>query len=70
MTSETLPRKYTIEVPTEDGRKALIDVLREWSDVYVLKVAGELLDATPEAVTAAVQMAFLELQAIREGDGT
>lgn len=56
----------TVEVPTETGQTAVIDVHHDTVyDTYTIAIAGELIDQSPEAVTVAVQMAFLEIRSWR-----
>lgn len=56
----------TIGVPIGEGHAAAavdIDVEVDLdTDTYTLRVAGRLLEQRPEAVTAAIQLAMLELR--------
>lgn len=60
-----------VEVPTETGDLAMIDIRRTWPnrldvsgvDQYTFEFSGDLARLHPEGITAMVQMAFL---AIRE----
>jgi hypothetical protein len=59
-------RVWTVSVPTETGTVAVIDV--RWdltNDTYGVKFAGEILDQSPEGLTAAVQVALLSIKATR-----
>lgn len=53
-----LGERMTFEVPTERGERCI--VIFEWdapTDTYTTKFTGPLLDAAPEGLTAALQMA-------------
>jgi hypothetical protein len=57
----------TIRVPMEDGRTVLIE-FQHVADHWIVRVADELVLTMPEAVTAALVMAFRELpNVIRAG---
>lgn len=62
--SDPLEAHYTVRVETETGSVCMIDVVHDRvRDTYRVEFAGELLNQSPEALTAAVQMALL---AVRE----
>ena len=54
---------YTWEIPTETGKKAVIDVTHDTLlDTFTVKLCGELLDQSQEGIVAGVQMAFLRMR--------
>ncbi len=57
---------FVVNVPTETGSCAVIDIaFDEARDTYSVRFSGELLDQSPEAITAAVQMTLLALRDCR-----
>lgn len=56
------PHKMTVEVDTETGERVVVDLMRDTTlDTYTLSLSGVLLDQSPEAITAAVQLVMIEL---------
>jgi hypothetical protein len=56
----------TVEVDTETGSRVVIDVIRDdGRDTYTVTFAGELLDQSPEGLTASVQLALHEIRSWR-----
>jgi hypothetical protein len=62
---------YDVEVPVyRDGRTLTAEIPVRYDmlrDVLSVEVSGELLDQSPEAVTAAVQLAFRAVAESRRG---
>ena len=58
-----------VEVPTETGSRAMIDVTCTARDSYVVEFSGELLDVAPEGLTASIQMTMLAIKAWRIDGG-
>lgn len=57
--------EFVVNVPTETGSCAVIDIaFDEARDTYSVRFSGELLDQSPEAITAAVQMTLLALRGL------
>lgn len=52
------PHFYDVEVPTPHGLAVIPFHYSESRDVFILEVSGEVIVQSPEAVTAAVQVAF------------
>lgn len=59
-----LMRAYEIHVPTESGGWAMVNVMHNLvRNTYEVEWSAELMDQSPQALTATIQMAML---AIRE----
>lgn len=50
-----------IEVPTEDGRKAVVDFYRHREGCWTVDIADELIVGHPEGLSAVLVLAFREL---------
>ena len=50
-----------VEVPTEDGRVALIDFHRRRDGYWSVDISDELIHQAPEGLTAALVLAFRKL---------
>lgn len=58
--------RFDVDVPTEDGGLNTVSVAYNGdTDAYSVAVSGATFDDSPEAVTAAVVMAFRAIQAER-----
>lgn len=58
--------RYQLEVPTETGGSIIVGVVHDQAlDTFEVKFAGTLLDQAPEGVTAAIQMAMLQVQGLQ-----
>lgn len=51
----------TIEVPTEDGRLAVIDFYRHREGVWTVDIADELILQSPEGLGCVLALAFRQL---------
>lgn len=54
----------TVTVPTEDGRKAVIDFERDekWPNTWTVRIADELIAMAPQAIHAAVGQALMQMR--------